>query len=312
MGAKHGCMDTRKIGGLNVSVVGVGTNNFGVRIDESAADAVVRACLDHGINHFDTADVYGAGKSEEFLGRALGKRRDEAIVATKFGSRTGAAPDHLRQSVDDCLQRLGTDRIDLMYLHRPDGKTPIAETLGAFNECVQAGKVLEIACSNFSADQLREAEAAVAPGAARFVAVQNHYNLIDRSDEPALDAAEKLGIGYLPFFPLAHGLLTGKYKRGEAPPAGTRLAGQPEEQRAAMLSDANHDVVDRLEAWVADYHHSVVELAIAWLLAKPGIPSVIAGATKPEQVAANAAAAEWTLTPAQVAEVAAITDREAS
>ena len=288
-------------------MIGLGTNNFGMRIDEPAADAVVRACLDHGINHFDTADMYGKGKSEEFLGRALGTRRDEAIIATKFGVMSGASPEVVRESVDGCLQRLGTDRIDLMYLHRPDDKTPIADTLGAFDECIQAGKLIEIACSNFSADQLREADAAATPGTARFVAVQNHYNLLNRADEAALEAAEKLGIGYLPFFPLASGMLTGKYTRGEAAPEGTRLAGQPE-RSAELLNDATYDIVEGLMAWAADHGHSVLELAFAWLLSKPGVPSVIAGATRPEQVAANAAAGSWALTPAEVAEVAAIAD----
>jgi aryl-alcohol dehydrogenase-like predicted oxidoreductase len=301
-----GAMETRKVGTLQVSVVGLGTNNFGMRMDEKAADAVVKACLNAGINHFDTADGYGGGKSEEFLGRSLGKRRDEAVIATKFGSRNGGSADVTRKSVDESLVRLGTDRIDLMYLHRPDANTPIEETLEALNECVQAGKVREIACSNFSEEMVREADAAVKPGAAKFVAVQNHFNLLNRADLALLPTLDQLGVAHIPFFPLASGMLTGKYHRGEEPPTGTRLAGVPEERRNAMLNDANFDDVERLTTWAADHGHSVTELAIAWLAAQPAVASVIAGATKTEQVDANAAAATWTLSPAQVAEVTAL------
>lgn len=299
-------MDTRTIGQLQVSVVGLGTNNFGMRMDDKAADAVVGTCLDLGINHFDTADVYGGGKSEEFLGKALGKRRDEAVIATKYGARTGGSADATRTAVDEGLARLGTDRIDLMYLHRPDPNTPIAETLGALDECVQAGKVLEIACSNFDESMLRDAAASARPGAARFVAVQNHLNLLNRSDEALLPALGQLGIAHVPYFPLASGMLTGKYKRGEVPPEGTRLAGMPEDRRGAMLNDQNFEVVEQLTSWAGDHGHSVLELAIAWLAAKPAVASVIAGATKVDQVQANAAAGSWSLTPAEVAEVDAL------
>ena len=296
-------MERRKIGSLDVSVVGLGTNNFGMRMDEKAADAVVRASLDAGINHFDTADMYGGGKSEEFLGKALGSRRDEAVIATKFGAMAGGKAEVVRKAVDDGLARLGTDRIDLMYLHRPDAETPIAETLAALDECVKAGKVVEIACSNFDETMLREADAVAAPGAAKFTAVQNHFNLLNQGDRALLPVLGELGVGHVPYFPLASGMLTGKYRRGEAPPDGTRLAGMPDDRRGAMLNDDNFAVVERLTAWAADHGHSVLELAIAWLAAQPNVVSVIAGATKVDQVTANAAAGAWAITPAEVDEV---------
>jgi aryl-alcohol dehydrogenase-like predicted oxidoreductase len=302
-------METRKIGDLEVSVVGLGTNSFGVRMEEAPSAAVVHACLDAGINHFDTADAYGTGKSEEFLGRALGKRRDEAVIATKYGSGAGASPGVTRQAVDDALVRLGTDRIDLMYLHRPDPNTPITETLGALDECVQAGKVREIACSAFDASLLREADAATKPGAAKFTAVQNYLNLLHRGDLPLLPIVEELGMAYVPYFPLELGMLTGKYVRGEPPPVGTRLATYPEERQVAVMTDHNFDVVARLAAWAADHGHSMLELAIAWLASLPAVASVIAGASRPEQVHANAAAGGWTLSPAEVAEVTDIAAR---
>lgn len=299
-------MENRGIGSLQVSVVGLGTNNFGRRMDEPAAKAVVDACLDAGITHFDTADVYGMGESEEFLGRSLGRRRDEAVIATKFGSRAGGNPAIVPKAVDDALGRLGTDRIDLMYLHRPDPDTPVAETLAALDECVKAGKVREIACSNFDANMVRAAAESVEPGAARFVAVQNQMNLLNRRDTRLLDVLETLNTAYVPYSPLANGLLTGKYRRDATPPEGTRLAALPDERRGAVLNDRNFDIVEKLTGWAADHGHSVGELAIAWLAAKPAIVSVIAGATKPDQVRSNAAAGVWRLTPAEVAEVEAL------
>jgi aryl-alcohol dehydrogenase-like predicted oxidoreductase len=304
-------MDTRKIGTLEVTVVGLGTNNFGFLMAEDQVPAVVEATLDAGINFFDTADSYG--DSEERLGRALGKRRDQVIIATKFGSPLvgddktgGAAPDYVRSAVERSLQKLGTDHIDLYQLHRPDPETPIADTLAVLNELVVAGKVREIGCSNFSAEQIREAEDAVAQGAARFVSVQNHYNLINRSDESdAIPECERLGLAYLPFFPLASGLLSGKYHRDEAPPEGTRLQ-RWGDRMGRMLTDENFDVVEALSAWANERGHTILELAFAWLIAKPAVASVIAGATKPGQVAANAAAGEWHLTPEEVAEVDAL------
>jgi aryl-alcohol dehydrogenase-like predicted oxidoreductase len=299
-------MENRKIGSLQVSVVGLGTNNFGRRMDEPAAKAVVDACLDVGITHFDTADVYGMGESEEFLGRALGRRRDEAVIATKFGSRAGGSPTVVPEAVDDALGRLGTDRIDLMYLHRPDPNTPVGETLAALDECVKAGKVREIACSNFDANMVRAASESVKPGGARFAAVQNQLNLLNRRDVPLLDVLEELDTAYVPYSPLANGMLTGKYRRDEAPPEGTRLAAIPDDRRGALLNARNFDIVERLTGWAADHGHSVGELAIAWLAAKPAVVSVIAGATKPDQVRSNAAAGNWKLTGAEVAEVEAL------
>lgn len=299
-------MQQRRIGSLHVSSVGLGTNNFGWLIDERTATAVAQASLDAGINHFDTADVYGGGHSEEILGRALGSRRDEAVIATKFGANGGGATDAVRTAVEGALDRLGTDRIDLLYLHVPDPTTPIAETLGALEECIQAGKVLEVASSNVGADQVREADAAGAVGKARFVAVQNELSLLDRADEPLLDLLDELHIAYVPYFPLANGMLTGKYRRGESLNENTRLASFLP-RRDSTLNDRNFDLVERLEVWAGDHGHSIAELAIAWLAAKPAVASVIAGATTVGQVAANAAAATWTLTPEEVAEVDTLT-----
>jgi aryl-alcohol dehydrogenase-like predicted oxidoreductase len=304
-------MDRRKIGSLDVTVVGVGTNNFGLGMQEDEVAPVVEAALAEGLNFFDTADAYGA--SEARLGQALGRRRDEVVIATKFGSPVagqegtgGAAPAYVRKAAERSLQQLGTDRIDLYQLHRPDPSTPIADTLGALGELVTQGKVLEIGCSNFSAAQLREAEEAVAEGAPRFVSVQNHYNLLNRSDEAeVLPECERLGLAYLPFFPLASGMLTGKYTRGEQPAAGTRLH-RMGDRASGMLSDANFDVVEAASSWAAARGHSLLELAFAWLLAKGPVASVIAGATKPEQVKANAAAGGWRLSSGEVAEVDAL------
>ena len=222
-------MEKRRIGSLDVSVVGLGCNNFGWRLDAAGTKKVVDAALDAGINFFDTADIYGKGQSEEYLGRALGSRRSEIVLATKFGmkmdeQRKGAKPDYLRQALEDSLARLGTDHVDLYQLHTPDADVPIADTLGALDELVKAGKVREIGCSNFSAEQLREAEAAVQPGAARFVSVQNEYSLFHREPErDVLAACERLGLAFIPYFPLASGLLTGKYRKGRPLPEGTRL-----------------------------------------------------------------------------------------
>lgn len=303
-------MEQRTIGSLSVTVVGLGTNNFGMGMPAEAVPGVVDAALEAGIDFFDTSDSYG--ESEERLGAALGERRDQVLIATKFGSPVrgedgtgGARPEYVRRAVDASLKRLGTDHIDLYQLHRPDPSTPIAETLGALAEAVRAGKVREIGCSNFSAEQLREAHAAAGDGP-RFVSVQNHLNLLNRADEAeVLPVCEELGIAYLPFFPLASGVLTGKYRRGEQPPAGTRLE-RWGEHAARLLDDATFDTVDALTAWASAHGHSLLDLAFAWLAAKPAVASVIAGATKPEQVAANASAGSWVLSPDEVAEVDAL------
>lgn len=296
-------MDTRRIGSLEVPLVGLGCNNFGGRLDEGATAAVIDAALDAGVTFFDTADTYGgAGRSEELIGAVLGARRDQVVLATKFGSpmsdtEGGAAPAYVREAAEDSLRRLRTDRIDLYQLHRPDPDTPIADTLGALDELVREGKVLEIGCSNFSAAQLEEAEAASsAGGLARFVSVQNHYNLLHREPEAeVLPSAEALGLAFLPFFPLANGLLTGKYQPGEPPPPGTRISTMPDARREQVLGGADWKVIQGLTEFATDRGHSLLELAIAWLAAQPTIASVIAGATKPEQVRANAVAAGWTL-----------------
>ncbi|HZO88675.1 MAG TPA: aldo/keto reductase [Chthonomonadaceae bacterium] len=299
-------MQTRRIGSLTVSVIGLGCNNFGGRLDEAGTARVVHAALDAGINFFDTADVYGGTKSEEFLGRALGSRRDEALIATKFGAkideaRKGASPAYIRQAAEDSLRRLGTDRIDLYQLHTPDPGVPIADTLGALNELVQAGKVREIGCSNFSVEQLREAEKA-AQGGARFVSVQNHYSLLHREPENGVLAeCERQGIAFLPYFPLANGLLTGKYRKGQPLPEGTRLTSDG--RFADWLSEANLDRVEALIQFAEARRHTILELAFSWLLTRPTVASVIAGATKPEQVQANVAAADWRLSREDLAEI---------
>ena len=303
-------METRKIGSLDVSVVGLGTNNFGFRMDEADVPAVVDAALDAGINFFDTADAYG--RSERRLAKALGGRREDVVVATKFGSPLGsdrpggARPEYIGRAVERSLRELATDHIDLYQIHRPDPDTPIADTLAALDELVQAGAVREIGCSNFSADQLVAADEAVKDGAVRFVSVQNHYNLLQRGDEAdVLPTCQRLGLAHIPYFPLASGLLTGKYRRGEPPPEGTRLAAWGD-RADAMLSERNFDQIDRLTAWAEARGHSILELAIAWLLAKPTVASVIAGATTVAQVNANTAVT-WQLSAEEVAEVDAIT-----
>jgi aryl-alcohol dehydrogenase-like predicted oxidoreductase len=305
-------MPVRQIGALDVSLVGLGCNNFGGRLDERQSTEVVEAALDAGINLFDTADVYGGTKSEEFLGRALGKERSEVLIATKFGSpldeeRKGAAPAYVKTALEDSLRRLGTDYVDLYQLHRPDPATPIGDTLAALADLVGEGKVREIGCSNFSAAQLQEAQEALKPGAPRFVSVQNEYSLLDRSPElEVLSECERLDIAFIPYFPLKSGLLSGKYRAGEPPPAGTRLAGMPADRQAAVLTPGNLEIVGALERFAQDRGHSILELAIAWLAAHRPVASVIAGATKPEQVWANVKAADWVLTDEDLAEVDAI------
>lgn len=304
-------MQTRRIGSLEVTIVGLGCNNFGMRLDAGATAEVVHAALDAGINFFDTADIYGkSGLSEEYLGRALGSRRSEIVLATKFGmkmdeQRKGARPEYVRQAAEDSLRRLGTDVIDLYQLHQPDPEVPIAETLGALDELVRAGKVREIGCSNFSVGQLREAEAAARDrGTARFVSVQNEYSLFQREPENGVLAeCERLGQGFLPFFPLASGLLTGKYRKGQPVPQGTRLSG---ERFAGLLSEENLTIVEGLIAFAESRGHTLLELAFSWLLAKPVVSSVIAGATSPRQIAANAAAAGWRMTEQDLAAIDAI------
>ncbi|MEX5219935.1 MAG: aldo/keto reductase [Nitrospira sp.] len=299
-------METRRIGSLTVSVVGLGCNNFGGRLDERRTAAVVGAALDAGITFFDTADIYGDTKSEEFLGRALGRRRNEIVLATKFGmevdpQRTGAKPDYVRQAVEDSLRRLGTDRIDLYQLHQPDPNTPIADTLGALDDLVRAGKVREIGCSNFSTDELRAAEEAVRSGAARFISVQNEYSLLQREPEQGmLEECRRAGLAFIPYFPLASGLLTGKYRHGQPAPKGSRL-----ESRSGTepFTEENLLLVESLLKFTASRGRTLVELAMSWLASRPTVASVIAGATSPEQVKTNAAATGWRLSEAELAEL---------
>jgi aryl-alcohol dehydrogenase-like predicted oxidoreductase len=286
-------VETRSIGSLTVSVVGIGCNNFGTRIDEAATKAVVDAALDAGITLFDTADVYGGTKSEAFLGRALGARRDDVVVATKFGMPTpdggaGAAPEYVRSACEASLARLGTDRVDLYQLHAPDDTVPIADTLGALDELRRSGKVREVGCSNFTAAQL---DAAAESGVATtFRSVQNQFSLLWRApeDDGVLAACDRLGAGFLPYYPLANGLLSGKVHRGSPPPAGTRLANAPEERKTFWLSDEQLDRVEAIRAIGEAHDLSMLTLAFSWLLARREVASVIAGATRPEQVQANA------------------------
>jgi len=301
-------LERRKIGSLEVSLTGLGCNNFGWRIDEAQSRRVVETALDSGINFFDTADLYDSGKSEEYLGRALAGRRNEAVIATKFGmkldeTRQGARPEYVRQAADDSLRRLGTDHIDLYQIHQPDPATPIADTLGALNDLVREGKVREIGCSNFSAEQIREAHGAAGSGA-HFASVQNQYNMLHREPEAeVLPECRRLGLAFLPFFPLANGLLTGKYRQGQPLPKGSRGdAGWGPK----VFTGENLEKVERLIQFAAARGHSLLELAFSWLAAQPAVASVIAGAVSPEQVRANAAAVRWKLTPEDLHEIDAL------
>jgi aryl-alcohol dehydrogenase-like predicted oxidoreductase len=302
-------METRRIGSLQVSIVGLGCNNFGRRLDLEGTRRVVDAALGAGIDFFDTADMYGDTRSEELLGLALAGRREAAVVATKFGWRLddqrpgGASPRYVRQAVDDSLRRLGTDRIDLYQLHKPDPLTPIGETLAVLDELVRAGKVREIGCSNFSVEQLREARTAVRAGAARFVSVQNEYSLLHRDPERGVLAeCEHQGLAFLPFFPLASGLLSGKYRRGEPDPCDTRLTATAN-MGDRFLTARNRAFAEALADFAGARGHTLLELAFSWLASHRAVASVIAGAMSPEQVRANAAAVARRLTPDELAEV---------
>jgi aryl-alcohol dehydrogenase-like predicted oxidoreductase len=312
-------VDKRKIGSLEVSVVGVGCNNFGGRIDEAHAEEVINAALDQEINFFDTADMYADGRSEELIGRFLvgSGHRSDVIIATKFGNLMpgqgqGARPRHVKKAFEASLKRLRTDYIDLYQQHVPDPDVPIADTLGALDELVKAGKVREIGCSNFSAEQLRDAHAAAArrPGSARFVSVQNEYSLLHRDpEEGVLAECEREGLAFLPFFPLMSGLLTGKYRKGAPIPEGTRVAKY--ERYRKLLTDENLDKVESLIAYAESRGHTILELAISWLLAHRVVASVIAGASSAQQVRANVGAAGWTLGTAELEEIDALLSREA-
>jgi aryl-alcohol dehydrogenase-like predicted oxidoreductase len=293
--------------GLEVSVVGLGCNNFGRRVDLDGTRAVVDAAISDGVTFLDTADIYGgSGASEELLGQVLEGRRDEVVLATKFGmdmhdgkGPRGSAP-YIRDAFEASCRRLRTDVIDFYWYHTPDGETPIGETLGALDELVRAGKVRAIGASNFSAAQIQEAEDVARNDClTHFSAIQNQYSLLVREAErEVLPLCERLGLGFVPFFPLASGLLTGKYRRGEPAPAGTRLAG-----RSEVATDAQFAVLESLAAFAEERDLTMVEVAIGALLAQPAVSSVIAGATKPEQVATNAAAGRWSPSEADLAEL---------
>ncbi len=310
-------MEHRNIGPLSVSTVGLGCNNFARKLSAEDSASVVDAAIDVGINLFDTADIYGygdhpysgTGRSEEFLGQALGTRRSDVIIATKFGismSKTdktmrGGGRAWVQRACEDSLRRLQTDYIDLYQIHRPDRDSHISETLGALNELVDQGKVRVIGCSNFSAGQLDEAEAVSEDlGTARFVSVQNEYSLLSREvEEAVLPACERLDIAFIPYFPLASGLLTGKYRKGEAAPDGSRLAFW-EPRPHQTLDDDVLDRVAKLTETAEKFGHTLLELAISGLLARPQVASIVAGATTPSQVRANVAAAAWTMSPEEI------------
>lgn len=300
-------METRKIGSLTVSVVGLGCNNFGGRLDSEGTAAVVQAALDANINFFDTADIYGKGQSEEFLGRALAHRRDDVVLATKFGNAmegqgSGASPAYIRLAVEASLRRLGTDRIDLYQLHTPDPNVPISDTLGTLGDLVREGKVREIGCSNFWLEQLRQAEGAARGTGAHFVSVQNQFSMVKRDvEQEILPECESTGLAFLPYFPLASGLLSGKFRQGQPIPEGTRLSGGARSQE--LLTQHNLALVEELVHFAEARGHTILDLAFSWLLSHKPVASVIAGAMKPEQVRANAGTARWQLSDAELAEV---------
>jgi aryl-alcohol dehydrogenase-like predicted oxidoreductase len=305
-------LPTRRLGDaeLEVSVVGLGCNNFGGRLDLDRTAAVLDAALAAGITLFDTADIYGgAGGSERLMGEALGGRREEYVLATKFGMDMGDAEgvpdrprgsrDYIRWAVEGSLRRLQVERIDLYQYHQPDGVTPIAETLEALDELVGEGLVRAIGCSNFNAAELAAADqVSRRRGLARFVTLQNHYSLLERGIEAEVaPACERLGVSILPFFPLEKGLLTGKYRRDEPAPEGTRLAG------GKVATDEQFDVIEAIEAFAEARNLEPIDVAIAGLAAQPAVASVIAGATRPEQIVANVASVEWEPTPEDLAEL---------
>jgi aryl-alcohol dehydrogenase-like predicted oxidoreductase len=310
-------VNKRKLGqsNIDVSVVGLGCNNFGGRTDFAATRAVVHRALDLGVTLFDTADVYGnKGKSEEFLGELLGPRRKHVVLATKFGMAMntpgsgGASRRYVLQAVEASLKRLRTDWIDLYQVHYPDPKTPIDETMRALDELVRQGKVRAVGCSNFSAAEVTSAQAAAGRhGLAAFVTCQDEYNLLTRDIErDLLPAMQARGLNLLPYFPLASGFLTGKYRRGAPLPEGARLR-YSRHHADEIMNDRSWRMVEKLNDDAARSGHSMLELAFGWLLAKPVIASVIAGATKPEQIEQNAAAAERAPSLAIIAEIDAIT-----
>ena len=300
--------------GPEVSIIGLGCNNFGRRVDLDGTRAVVDAALAEGITFFDTSNTYGDphGRSEEFLGQVLRGRRDQVVLATKFGMDMGdglgprGSRGYILQAIQASMRRLRTDVIDYYWYHQPDGVTPIAETLETLDGLVRTGTVRGIGASNFSAEQIEEADAVARDrGFTPFTAIQNEYSLLNREAErEVLSTCERLGLGFVPFFPLASGLLTGKYHRGEPAPAGTRLAGRPQ-----IGTDEQFDLIEALEGYAAARELALTDVAIGALLARRPVSSVIAGATKPEQVRSNAAAARWTPSENDMAELEELLNR---
>lgn len=309
-------MEYRRLGssGLKVSRLGLGGNTFGARVDASGTGRIVAAALDLGVNFFDTANVYSRGLSETYLGAALAGKRAQAVIATKVHGRMGSGPldrgssrAHILPAVDASLVRLRTDYIDLLQLHGWDQETPIDETMRALDDLVRAGKVRYVGCSNFAAWQMTWAQWTTdRHGWAPLVSIQPHYSLLFRDIErELLPACRALGIGIIPYAPLAGGMLTGKYREGEPAPAGTR--GHDNERFArAIATPRNFAIVRKLEEWARRYEHSITDVAIAWLLAQPAVATIITGVTAPEQVGINVAAAAWTMTDDEAVEVSAL------
>ncbi len=299
-------MEHRNIGSLSVSLVGLGCNNFGMSIDQEQTKKVVFAALDAGINYFDTADFYGNFRSEEFLGEALGGIREEVLVATKFGHTAskpdggrGGDPKWVRQSLEASLRRLNTDFVDHFQMHLPDEQTPLEDTLSALEELKAEGKIRELGCSNFSGEQLGAANG-------RFPSVQNHYSLLTRDPEAdVLAVCERDGVAFVPYFPLESGLLTGKYTSVDAP-EGTRLAMWAGQMRDMFLNEDSLEAAQRLADYAKSHDRTLLELAMSWLASHPQVATVIAGATKPEQVGANAAAVGWKMSADERAEAAEV------
>jgi aryl-alcohol dehydrogenase-like predicted oxidoreductase len=306
-------MARRNIGSLEVSVLGIGCNQFGPSADERTSAAIVATALDEGVNFFDTADEYGPeGLSEELLGRALGSRRDEAVIATKFGHhmdgdplRGGASARWIAQAVEDSLRRLGTDRIDLYQQHFPDPQVEPQETISALDQLVRAGKIVHYGFCNLGPDEIDERCAVARSGGfAPPVSSQNRYNLLRQEARNGLiPILERNRLALIPFFPLASGMLTGKYRRGRPPPADSRFGRHLEPAQAEHIFERDGEAVERFEGWAADHGRSVAELAVAWLASQPVVGSVITGVTKPEQVSANARGATWSLAPDQIEEL---------
>ncbi|HAA77481.1 TPA: aldo/keto reductase [Candidatus Latescibacteria bacterium] len=303
-------MEYRKLGnsGLDVSAIGLGTNNFGRRVDQAGTSRVLDQALEEGVTFIDTANIYGSGQSEEYIGKAIEEKRDQYILATKTAMKVdngpngiGASRHHLFREVEKSLTRLRTDYIDLYQIHRADPNTPIEETMHALDQLVAQGKVRYVGCSNYASWELCEAIwTSRTRNLVPFVTLQPRYSMLDRGIESELvPFCKTYGIGILPYFPLANGFLTGKYRRGEAAPEGTRLA----ENDRGMFTDANFDILEGLEAFAKERGHTVLDLAFAWLLANPAVTSVIAGATKPGQVTSNAATVGWLLSDEEMSEI---------